>query len=133
MNLNQITARIGELSAELLTLHKDLAFLVEGSVTRAEPAFEGFDWKTLKTGDKVYVQTSIRVHGGDTLAPGIYEVDMVEDHSYDGGLSFSIFTDKPADESSWVFYINPQEEEATDYSRRGNSGSNAYGLIRKVS
>lgn len=107
MNLNQITARIGELSAELLTLHNDLAFLVEGTVSRQEePAAVAFDWRNLKEGDHVHLQKTITGHGGVTVQPGVYEVEMVENTDYKGSLPFAIKYDKENDRACWIRYEN---------------------------
>lgn len=128
MNLNQIVARIGELSAELLTLHNDLAFLVEGSVSRPQVEHSvAVDWRTLKEGDLIHVQTGFKTHGSQFAAPGIYTVEDVEDKDYDGDLPFSI-TGNGLD-GHWVF----ESAKETDYKERGNTGTNAYGLYRKVS
>lgn len=127
MNLNQITTRIGELSAELLTLHKDLAFLVEGAVARPQMEHSvAVDWRTLKGGDLIHVQTGFKTHGSQFAAPGIYTVEDVEGENYDGDLPFSI-TGLGLD-GHWVF----ESAEETDYKERGNMGTNAYGLYRKV-
>lgn len=107
MNLNQITTRIGELSAELLTLHKDLAFLVEGAVARQEqsiPAAAVFDWKDLREGDHVHLQKTITGHGGVTVQPGVYKVEMVEGSDYTGTLPFAIYYDVEHDRSCWIRY-----------------------------
>jgi hypothetical protein len=126
MNLNQITTRIGELSAELLTLHNDLAFLTEGAVARQPEHSVAVDWRTLKEGDFIHVQTAFKDHGGDLVEPGIYSIDDVEEEDYDGDLPFSISGN--GKDGHWVY----NSEEATDYSSRGNLGTNAYGLFRKV-
>lgn len=127
MNLNQITARIGELSAELLTLHKDLAFIVEGEVTRPQMEHSvAVDWRTLKEGDLIHVQTSFLNHGGEPVEPGVYIVEDIEDEDYDGDLPFSLTGNGLT--GNWVF----DSAEETDYKSRGNEGTNAYGLYRKV-
>lgn len=127
MNLKEITTRIGELSAELLTLHNDLAFLTEGAVARqlAAPTLP-FDWRTLKEGDFIHVQTAFKDHGGALVEPGIYSIDIVEEEDYDGDLPFSISGN--GKDGNWVY----NSEEVTDYTSRGNLGTNAYGLFRKV-
>ena len=134
MNLNQITTRIGELSAELLTLHNDLAFLVEGVVSRQQTAtFVGapVDWRDLEAGDMIHVQTRFKLHGSGYAEPGIYTIDDVEDgEEYDGDLPFSI-TGNGLD-GHWVYCETPEESEKNDYHERGNVGTNAYGLFRKV-
>lgn len=108
MNLNQITTRIGELSAELLTLHKDMAFILEGGVFRqlpvgnSTPAPVLFDWKTLKEGDEVHLQRALVGHGGINLQPGIYTVAWVEDDDYTGTLPFAVCYDKEKDSNCWI-------------------------------
>lgn len=103
MNLNQITKRIGELSAELLTLHNDLAFLVEGGVARQpQPTVNVFDWKSLKSGDLIHLQSTLIAHGEVKLAPGIYKVDMVENPQYKGTLPFSLVYDEEDDGCCWI-------------------------------
>lgn len=135
MNLNQIVARIGELSAELLTLHNDLTFLVEGTVSRTHLVHSvTVDWKDLKEGDLIHVQTGFKTHGSQFAAPGIYTVEDVEDEDYDGDLPFSI-TGNGLD-GEWVYCEDPSESSNNDYNdyhERGNTGTNAYGLFRKVS
>lgn len=133
MNLNQITTRIGELSAELLTLHKDLAFLVEGAVSRQEVVAVGgpVDWRDLNIGDMIHVQTRFKLHGSGHAEPGIYTIDDVEDgEEYDGELPFSL-TGNGLD-GNWVYCESPEESVKNDYHERGNTGTNAYGLFRKV-
>lgn len=131
MNLNQITARIGELSAELLTLHKDLAFLVEGQVSRPQAEHSvTTDWRDLKSGDLIHVQTSFRSHGGYEIKPGIYTVEHVEDEEYNQDLPFSISGNGMNEH--WIYYEVPGEDLLNDYRGRGNTGTNAYGLFRKV-
>ena len=103
MNLNQIQTRIGELSAELLTLSNDLTFLLEGDAKRPEVVpFSPFDWRTLRENDLVHLQEEITGHGGVPLAPGIYKVEMVEDEDYSGTLPFSVWYDEENDRSAWV-------------------------------
>ena len=127
MNLNQITARIGELSAELLTLHKDLAFIVEGEVTRPQMEHSvAVDWRTLKPNDLIHVQVGFKNHSGNVVQPGVYTVDIVEDEDYDGDLPFSLRGNGL--NGDWVY----DSVEETDYNTRGNDGTNAYGLYRKV-
>jgi hypothetical protein len=140
MNLNQITARIGELSAELLTLHKDMTFILEGGVFRQLPVGNStpapvvgapVDWRDLNIGDMIRVQTRFKLHGVGYAEPGIYIIDDVEDpEEYDGELPFSI-TGNSLD-GHWVYCESPEESENNDYHERGNVGTNAYGLFRKV-
>lgn len=54
MNLQTIQKRVEELTAELLTISNDLAFLIGGDVSRQPEVVEVVDWATdLKVGDKV--------------------------------------------------------------------------------
>lgn len=128
MNLNQITTRIGELSAELLTLHNDLAFLTTGVVERPQTAPTGatVSWRDLKEGDLVHLQESIVAHGGRRMSPGIYKVAMVEEHDYTGVLPFAIADVGDADDSVWVYF------NAVNTEDRDNGSTNTYNKFRKV-
>jgi hypothetical protein len=131
MNLNQITARIGELSAELLTLHNDLAFIVAGEVTRTQAKHSGVvRWQDLKEGDTIHVQTEFKAHGGRLVEPGIYTISDIEDPcEYFDDLPFAIRGNGL--DGHWIYCEEPDADN--DYAGRGNTGTNAYGLFRKVS
>jgi hypothetical protein len=89
MNLNQITTRIGELSAELLTLHNDLAYLVEGAVTRQATGTVITHWSQLKSGDRVHVSAEFSDCGDQEHPAGVYEVDRVEAEDYTSSYQIS--------------------------------------------
>lgn len=127
MNLNQITARIGELSAELLTLHNDLAHMLSGKVERQAPA-GAFAWKDLRENDLVHLQQSVLAHGGRELTPGIYKVCRIEDHSYTEELPFSVYINEQENRSAWLHYF----DGTRDQSNYTGTATNAYNLLRKV-
>jgi hypothetical protein len=106
MNLNQITARIGELSAELLTLHNDLAHLVEGTVSRQSVrAIRTF--KDFREGDKVVLQS---ISHADMLSycdefkvGDVCTVCDIETLEYEGRYNVLIETES-GDTACWVNY-----------------------------
>lgn len=130
MNLKQIQTRVAELTAELLTVSNDLAFLLEGEVSRKQAEHSVFDWRDLRVGDLVHVQSQFRAHGGAQIQPGIYTVGIVEDYAYNADLPFSIYNEETS--ANWVYHESPEEARTNNYRQRGNSGTNAFGLIRKV-
>ncbi len=106
MNLNQITARIGELSAELLTLHKDLAHLVEGRVSlQSERTIRTF--KDLCAGDKVVLQSvdhaDMLSYCGDFKVGDVCTVCDIETSYYTGRYNVLIETES-GDTACWVNY-----------------------------
>lgn len=90
MNLNQITTRIGELSAELLTLHNDLSFLVEGVVSRQPTGTVITHWSQLKSGDRIHVSAEFTDCCGDKYPAGVYVLSEVEPEDYESSYQISI-------------------------------------------
>ena len=127
MNLNQILQRINDMSAELLTLHNDLAFVLQGDVQRQALVVEPL-WQKLEEGDSVHVQTTFIGHDGTVFDPGVYIVENVEDSEYAGPLPFSLNNEGEV----WIFDAEVDGKEALGCLSRDNMGTNARYLWRKV-
>jgi hypothetical protein len=107
MNLNQITARIGELSAELLTLHKDLAFLVEGDISRQQSLRAIRSFRDFREGDKALLLNTnshdMLSHEGEFSAGLIYTVIDRETPEYEG--RYNVLIESQSGETAcWVNY-----------------------------
>lgn len=107
MNLNQITTRIGELSAELLTLHKDLAHLVEGDISRQSSLRAIRSFNDFREGDKVVLMKTnsedMLCHDGDFSAGLTYTVVDRETPEYEG--RYNVLIESESGESAvWVNY-----------------------------
>lgn len=107
MNLNQITARIGELSAELLTLHNNLSFLVEGALTRQQPERTIRDFLDLRVGDKVVLKSAhnvdVLVASSALVVGNVYDVADLESQDYTGRYNVLIET-LDGEDAVWVNY-----------------------------
>lgn len=107
MNLIQITARIGELSAELLTLHKDLAHLVEGTVNRQTSVRTVTSFHDFRDGDKVKLRevsiSNMLSNDGTFKAGEVYKVCDIETPNYSG--RYNVLIESQSGESAcWVNY-----------------------------
>lgn len=105
MNLNQITTRIGELSAELLTLHNNLAFLLEGEPARqAVETTQITHWSQLKNGDTINIPKNFFDCANGLRGAGDFFVEEVEPEGYEG--SYQVCLRNEASTRNGIFWLN---------------------------
>lgn len=105
MNLKQVQTRIGELSAELLTLHNNLAFLLEGEAGRqAVGTIQITHWSQLKSGDTINIPKNFFDCANGLRSAGEFFVEEVEPEDYEG--SYQVCLRNKASTRNGIFWLN---------------------------
>lgn len=102
MNLQTIQKRVEELSAELITVSNDLAFLLQGEVKRETvvvfPRLTRFN--QVASGDTLLFSEPFTDIDGDIFKAGAYKATDVEGSHYEG--HWSVELSNPSGHDSWI-------------------------------
>lgn len=113
MNLQAIQKRLEELSAEALTLSNDLAFLIQGDVSRpsvpVQLSLQVYNFQQVNEGDVLLFTAPFPHIANSRLLPaGSYKVIQVEDSDYEG--IWSVLLETPPDGSDTWINLNGMRE-----------------------
>ncbi len=105
MNLQAIQKRLEELSAEALTLSNDLAFLIQGDVSRpsipVQLFLQVYNFQQVNEGDVLqFTAPFSHIQGSALLPAGNYKVVQVEEDDYEG--IWSVMLEIQAGDNTWI-------------------------------
>lgn len=107
MNLQAIQKRLEELSAEALTLSNDLAFLIQGDVSRPSVPVQlslrvrVYNFQQVNEGDVLqFTAPFSHIQGSALLPAGNYKVVQVEKDDYEG--IWSVMLEISSGDCTWI-------------------------------